>query len=443
MPATAQTQVTQQEVLDAIDRIGHAFEEHKKVNDARLEAIRKERATSDFDEKIDRISEIFAQAEKTQRAWQKQREDAEAKAAAEAAAWKAQQEEHMRKFESRATRVALGLGGGGAGLDGANPELALHQKAFQKMLRGREPLSTEEQKVLTFGSDTTGGYLGSPPTFNTEVIKAEVLYSPMRDIVTVRQMSSAEYQQSKRTGTASATRLSESATRAETTNPTFGLVKLSAPEMYAEARVTLMQLEDAAVDIEGLLRDEFAEQFGVLEGSEVITGNGVGKCLGLLDANAAGLSVPIAYTPSGAASTIAGASGTEGNGIVNLFHAVKTAYAIRGRWILNRASLGKVRLIKDTTGQYLWQPGLVPGNPNSILGAPYTEVPDMNDEGSNTFPIGFGDFKRAYVIAERIDMQVMRDPYSVQGQVKFTARRRVGGQVVLGEAVRLLKCATS
>jgi len=440
--AGTEKQVSQQELLEAIDRIGHAFEEHKKANDARLEAIRKEHATSDFDEKLEKIGEVLNQQEKIQRTWRKQQEEAEAKKAAEEAAWKAQQEEHMRKFEARATRVALGLGGGGlAGAD-ANPDLELHKKAFQKYIRGRDTLSPEEQKVLTFGSDTTGGYLGAPPTFNAEVIKAEVLYSPMRDIVTVQQMSSAEYQQPKRTLSASATRISETATRVETTNPTFGLVKISAPEMYAEARVTLMQLEDSAVNIEALLQAEFSEQFGVLEGSEVIAGNGIGKCLGILDANAAGVGVPIAFTVSGAAATIAGASGTEGNGIVNLFHAVKTAYAIRGRWILNRTSLGKVRLLKDTTGQYLWQPGLVPGNPNSILGAPYTEVPDMQDEGANAFPIAFGDFRRAYVLAERVDMQVMRDPYSVQGQVKFTARRRVGGQVVLGEAIRLLKCST-
>jgi len=440
MPADAQ--VSQQEIMDAIDKVARAHHEFKRENDARLEALGKQRATSDFDEKLDKIQEVLNRGEKIRREWERQQDEASAKKAADEARWKAEQEEHGRKLEARWARMALGLPGA-HGLDDPNGTEQLRKKAFGKFVRqGDKGLDADEVKVLTYGADTQGGYLGTPAQFVAEVIKAEVLFSPMRSIVTVRQMGSGELQQPKRTGTAAATRVGEMTTRAETTNPTWGLVKLSAPEMYAECRATLMQMEDSAFDMEALLRDEFAEQFGVLEGQEVVSGNGVNKCLGILDANAAGVGVPIAFTVSGASATIKGASGAEGDGMVNLFHAVKTAYAVNGRWILNRTSLGKVRLLKDTTGQYLWQPGLVPGNPNSILGAPYTEAPDMPDEGANTFPIAFGDWRRAYVISERIDMQVLRDPYSVAGQVKFLARRRVGGQTVLGEAIRLLKCST-
>lgn len=430
--------VTENEAKQALEEIKKAIEEQRKVYEAKLEAVSKQKSGADFDEKIERINEVLAKQEKTQREFRRQQEEAEAKRVAEVAEWKAMKDDQDRKLEARVNRWALGLGGAA---DEANPNEKLSRKAFQGYIRGgRESLSADEFKVLTFGTDTTGGYLGTPASFVQELIKAETLFSPMRNLITVRPMSSAELQQPKRTGTASATRLSEGATRSETANPTYGLVKIAAPEMYAEARVTLMQIEDSAFDMEALLRDEFAEQFGVLEGQEIISGNGVGKCLGILDANAAGAGAPIAYTKSGSAASIAGAAGVQGDGVVNLFHAVKTAYAVRGTWILNRASLGKVRLLKDTTGQYLWQPGLVPGNPNTILSAPYVECPDMPDEGANTFPIAFGDWKRAFVLAERVDMQIFRDPFSIAGQVKFSARRRVGGQVVLGEAVRLLKC---
>jgi HK97 family phage major capsid protein len=272
--------------------------------------------------------------------------------------------------------------------------------------------------------------------------------------VTVRQTSASEVQQPKRTATAAATRVGETTTRAETTNPAWGLLKIGAPEMYAEARVSFADLEDAAFNLEQLLTDEFSEQFGVKEGSEIISGTGINSCLGFLDANAAGPGVPIAYTASGQASTIAGAaagSAGQADPLLDLFHAVKTAYAIRGVWCLNRKSLGAVRKLKDTTGQYLWQPGvgqsgaIGQGIGPTILGAPYCECPDMPDEGANAFPIAFGDWKRAYMLVDRISMSVVRDPYTVasSGQVKFTARRRVGGQVILGEAIRLLKCATS
>ncbi len=431
------------EVKAALDEIKTAFEESKKVNDAKLEAIKAGRSGAEFDEKLDKITDVLNKQEKVQREWKRQQDEAEAKRTAADLEWKAKQEDHERKVEARINRQLLGLGG--AGEDSRTADERMARKAYDSFMRkGVERLSEDEKKVLVVSNDTTGGYL-APPTFVAEIIKAEVLYSPMRALVSLRQVGTGELQQPKRTGTAAATRVGEIATRVESQNPAWGLVKIAAPEMYAEARISNANLEDSAFNLEQELMAEFSEQFGVLEGNEVINGNGVNKMLGILDANAAGPSTPIAYTPSGSTSTIAGASGTEGNGIVNLFHAVKTAYAMRGTWILNRQSLGKVRLLKDTTGQYLWQPGLAVGMPNSILGAPYVETPDMPDEATNAFPIAFGDWKRAYTMAERLDMAVTRDPFTLAnvGQVKFFARRRVGGQVVLGEAIRLLKCATS
>ena len=437
------SEVTHEETKAALEEIKKAFEEHKKVNDARIEALKKGASTSDFDEKLDRIQEVLTKQEQVHRRFQKQQEELAANRAAEEAKWKAERAEEERKFEARLNRAALALGGP-LGEDKSRNSV-IERKAYDKFLRkGVDSLNEDEVKVLTVANDTTGGYL-APPTYIAEIIKAAVLYSPMRSLVTVRQIGTGEYQQPKRTQTSAATRVGETASRSESQNMAWGLIKIPAPEMYVEARISMQNLEDSAFNLEQELSDDFAEQFGVKEGYEVINGNGVNACLGILDANAAGPSTPIAYTASGSSATIAGASGVQADGLVNLYHAVKTVYAARGSWALNRASLGKVRLLKDTTGQYLWQPGLATMAPPTILGSPYTECPDMPDEGANAFPIAFGDWKRAYVLVERIEMSIMRDPYTLagSGQVKFTARRRVGGQVVLGEALRLLKCATS
>ena len=89
------------------------------------------------------------------------------------------------------------------------------------------------------------------------------------------------------------------------------------------------------------------------------------------------------------------------------------------------------------------QPGFALGIPNMILGSPYIEVTDMPDEGANTFPIAYGDWRRAYLIVDRINLSILRDPFTqgTTGTIRFIARRRVGGQVVLAEAIRKLKCA--
>ena len=356
------------------------------------------------------------------------------------------------ELEKKLNRIELGAGG--AGEPGAAKDREHKRVFFEGFIRkGADKLSPDEQKALPVSNDTTGGYL-APPTFVADIIKAIVLISPFRDLVTVRNIGTSELQQPKRTGTAAATRQGESSTRAETQNPSWGLMKIPAPEMYAEARLTWANLEDSAFDLEALLRDEFSEQFGVKEGAEVVAGNGVNQILGFLDANAAGLSTPIAYTPSTQAATIAGAaagSAGQADPLIDLYHSLKTAYAKNATWVLNRVSLGKVRKLKDTTGQYLWQPGVgQSGTLNqmmapTILNAPYVEMPDMPDEGANAFPIAFGDWKRAFTIVERVDMVITRDPFTLAnvGQVKIFARRRVGGQVVLGEAIRLYKCAVT
>jgi HK97 family phage major capsid protein len=434
--------IEQDEVKAAVEELNTAFNEMKKVNDARIKAIEAGRSGAEFDEKLSRIQDVLNTQEKVQREWKRQQEVSEKKRLADDLERQAKQDEQERKMEARINRHLLGLGG--AGEDARSADERLARQTYDNYLRhGAERLGESEKKVLVVSNDSTGGYL-APPSFVAEIIKAEVLFSPMRALVDVRQIGSGELQQPKRTGTAAATRVGEIQTRVESTNPSWGLVKISAPEMYAEARISNANLEDSAFSLEQELQGEFGEQFGVTEGNEIINGNGVNKCLGILDAAAAGPATPISFTVSGSAATIKGASGAEADGLINLFHAVKTAYAIRGTWIMNRQSLGKVRLLKDTTGQYLWQPGLVAGMPNSILGAPYVETPDMPDESANAFPIAFGDWKRAYKLAERLDMAITRDPLTLAnvGQVKFFARRRVGGQVVLGEAIRLLKCST-
>jgi HK97 family phage major capsid protein len=393
------------------------WSEFKKANDERLKAIEsKGYAPADLEAKVEKLNAAVGKLD----------------------AARTEQEKKLARLNTPMAGEAEGT-----------EKVAQERKAFFNgyMRNGVERLSADERKALVVSSDTGGGYL-APFDFVAEIIKAEVLFSPMRELVRVRPTSRGSVVIPKRTGTAAAAWVGESETRVESTNPTWGSVEIPTHEMYAECRVSFADLEDSAFDLEALLRDEFAEQFGVAEGAAIVSGNGVKKPLGFLDANAAGPSVPVAYTASGYAATIAGAaagSAGQGDGLINLFHAVKSAYARNGKFLLNRSSLGAVRKLKDTTGAYLWQPGVNGAAQPTILGAPYVEVPDMPDEGSNAFAVAFGDWQRAITLVDRVEMSIGRDPFTVAsaGQVKFTARKRIGAQVVLGEAIRLLKCAAS
>lgn len=303
----------------------------------------------------------------------------------------------------------------------------------QKVLRDVQT----EAKALGVSSDTAGGYL-APIEYVREIIKGVTEMSPARSIVRVRQTANKSIQIPKRTGQFAAQWVAEQGTKAETVGLAYGLEELPVHELYALIDMSNQMLEDTAFDMEAEIRSEASEQFAVAEGAAVVAGSGVGRPEGILTNTSVG------ETISGSAATIADAEG-QANGMINLFHALKTAYSRNASWALNRVTLGSVRKIKDADKNYIWMPGLANGIPNTILGASYVEMPDMPNEGAGTFPIAFGDFRRAYTLVDRISMEMLRDPYTqaTSGNIRFIFRRRLGGQVVLAEAIRKLKCAAS
>lgn len=132
--------------------------------------------------------------------------------------------------------------------------------------------------------------------------------------------------------------------------------------------------------------------------------------------------------------------------LISLVYSMPAFYRNRGAWIMNGSTLALVRKLKDGQNNYLWQPAYRLGEPEILLGRPCIEAVDMPDVPSGSFPIAFGDWSTAYRIYDKANgFSVMRDPYSVatKSLVRFHARRRVGGQTVMGEAVKKLKMSAS
>jgi HK97 family phage major capsid protein len=329
----------------------------------------------------------------------------------------------LDETEAKMNRL-LALGEARRSADAGEP--TPERKAFRKALReGVQALAPEERKALTVANDTTGGYL-AVPEFVREIIKAQVEFSPVRSVARVTSTSKRAVQVPKRTGTFAAQWVSEAGTRSETTGLTYGREEIPTHEMYALVDISQQDLEDSEFDLESELRMEFAEQFGVAEGAAFISGNGVGKPQGILSNSS------VSTTNSGGATTLTP------DGIIDMIHAQKEVYARNGRILLRRASLGAIRKFKDSQNQYLWQPSLIPGNPSTIFGVPYVECVDMPAIAASAVALAYGDFQKGYRIVDRIDMQIVRDnvTQATSGMVRFIARKRVGGQVVLAEAIR-------
>lgn len=305
-----------------------------------------------------------------------------------------------------------------------------HGVAMDTFLRkGAQHLTGDQIKLMTVQDDTQGGF-GASPDFEAGIIKGVVELSPARSIVTVRNTSKRSIKVMKRTGTFAAVWVGETETRSETTGLSYGLEEIPTHELSAMVDVSRQDLEDTDFDLEAELRSEFAEQFAYAEGVAVFTGNGFKKPEGIM-ANAA-----VAVDSTGHATDLTYA------GLVNVSHNGKEQYLANARFLFNLRTLGKIRLIVEaTTGAPIWAP-MASGAPSTVLGSPYTIVQAMANTGAGLDPVAFGDFKRAYRLADRISIEIIRDEVTQasQGAVRFWARKRLGGQVVLVEAVRKLRC---
>ncbi len=102
-----------------------------------------------------------------------------------------------------------------------------------------------------------------------------------------------------------------------------------------------------------------------------------------------------------------------------------------------------MRKLKDASGAYLWQPALLAGQPSTLLGYPVIEAEDMPDMAADSFAIAFGDFRRGYLIVDRVGIRILRDPYSAKPYVLFYTTKRVGGGIQDFGALKLLKFGVS
>ena len=418
----------------AIAEVMTAFEEFKTANDQRLKELESKKASDPLiDEKLDKINKKLDESEDISQRLTK------AEGVSKAL------EELQEQFD--AMDVALKR----RSSTGSPEEKALEMKervnswgraVIRANLSGVANLSDDqrkaldevnaEYKALSVGNDTTGGYL-APLEYIREITKGVTEVSPVRSLVRVRQTSQKGVQMPKRTGQFSAQWTAEQGSRTETDGLRYGQDEINAHELYALVDVSEQNLEDSFWDLEAELREEAAEQFAVAEGAAVINGNGVGKPEGIL------VNSDVAESVSGGATTLTG------DGLITLKYAIKSAYARNATWGMNRSTMGAVRKLKDGDGNYLWIPGIAQGQPNTIDGDPYVELPDMPNVGAGAYPIVYGDFRRAYTMVDRIQMVLLRDPYTqaTSGNVRFIMRKRLGGQVVLAEAIRKLKVAAS
>jgi HK97 family phage major capsid protein len=291
-----------------------------------------------------------------------------------------------------------------------------------------------------------GGY--AVPKEIDEIIDATLKgISPIRAIANVVRVGSAGYRKLVTQNGVTSGWASETATRPETATPTFDEIVPSFGELYANPAATQAMLDDAAFDVEGWLADEIATEFAKAEGAAFVNGNGTNKPRGFLQAPTAATTDAtrpfgtLQYVASGAAGAFIASNPQDK--LVELMHALRAPYRQGASWVMNASTLSTIRKFKTTDGAFIWQPGMAAGQPDTLLGYPVVEAEDMPDIAANSLSIAFGNFKAGYLIAERTETNILRDPYSNKPYVHFYATKRLGGAVTNSEAIKLMKFAAS
>lgn len=301
-----------------------------------------------------------------------------------------------------------------------------YRTSFWDMMRSKAPLPSVVN-ALQEGTDSEGGYL-VPDEYERTLVEALEEENMFRQLAKVIRTSSGDRKIPVVATKGTASWIDEEGAYTES-DDSFGQVSIGAYKVGTMIKVSEELLNDSVFDLESYIAKEFARRIGAKEEEAFFTGDGSGKPLDILAAT------------GGAETGVTAASSTAvtADELMDLFYSLKSPYRKKAVWVLNDSTIKAVRKLKDSTGQYLWQPSLVAGTPDTLLGRPMKTSAYMPVIAAGAKTIAFGDFSY-YWIADRQGRSFKRlnELYAANGQVGFLGFQRVDGKLVLSEAVKVL-----
>ena len=304
-----------------------------------------------------------------------------------------------------------------------------YRSSFWNMIRSRAPMP-DVLNALKEGEDETGGYL-VPDEYERTLVEALEEENVMRRICHVINTASGERKIPVVASKGDAEWIEEGGEFTDSDKDKFGLVTIGAFKLGALLKVSEELLNDSVFDLESYISREFAHRIGAKEEEAFISGTGTKQPTGFLADAQEGV-------------TTAKADAVSADELIDLFYSLKTPYRRNAVWLLNDATVKLVRKLKDSTGQYLWQPSLTANTPDLILGRPVITSAFMPTAAGDAKTIAFGDFGY-YWIADRQGRTFRRlnELYATNGQVGFLASQSVDGKLILPEAIKVLKQASA
>lgn len=346
-------------------------------------------------------------------------------------------------------------------LDGStNLENREHKSAFENYMRkgSTYELDNMESKALSSATDSSGGYIVSEGVMAAVRDRLQTT-SPFRKLATVQQVSTTNFKKIVSASGPGVNWASSESVDGSISNAdgSFAERSVSFGRLVAMPAASQTLLSDSAIDLEQWLADEIYIGFAEKETEAFVKGGKSGSKPSpkgfLHESNAAQSSNlaadSIGYIASGVNKNFPVSDDDRLNKLLEMVYSLKAGNRVNAKWLMNKTTISEIRRWKDGSDNLLWQPPTRSGESALLLDYPVVEIEDMPSKNSTesgsvnfAYPIAFGDWRRGYLIADRLDMRILRDPYSSKPNVVFYTTKTIGGSVVDHSAVKLMKCVS-
>jgi HK97 family phage major capsid protein len=281
------------------------------------------------------------------------------------------------------------------------------------------PRTVAEARAMSTTTDSEGGYL-VPTDLGAAVEVALLEFGGVREVSTVirtetgAQIDLPTVDDSSNTGNSP---VAENASLA-TTDVTFGVKSLNAYKVSSDlVKIPFELLQDSAFDLASLLGRLLGERIARNSSALYTTGSGSSTVNGVVTASAAGV-------------TAAGVAAITSDELIDLYHSVGRAYRRNGTWMMADSTAKYVRKLKDGDNQYLWQPGLSMGLPDTLFGAPVVTNDDMAALATGNKTVLFGDFSRYYIRdVGAVRLIRLNERFADNDQIAWVAILRTDGEL--------------
>lgn len=317
-----------------------------------------------------------------------------------------------------------------------------HLAVFARALQGdRDAITSYKNTTQTLGTDATAGALTAPMEFVNRLIAG------LKDDMFMRQICDVvgPIGQAQSLGFPSLT--ADASDVAWTTEvaaaPEEATISFARREFKPQRLAKLVKVSNTlmrhAPNPDQIVLDRILYKIEAAQENAFMNGSGTNQPLGVFVANDSGIA-------TGRDIEAAGATAITADDLIDCKYAVKGQYMRRASWVMHRDLCKMLAKLKDTDGQYIWQPSIQVGQPDMLLGAAVY----MSEYAPNTYTAGkyaavYGDFKTGYWICDSdgLFIKVLNELYAVTNEIGYIVEYFGDGAPVVGEAFSRLKMKAS